>query len=264
MRVGSAVHSFERPGVIECVVGLASCDRLAPLWEEPRVKRRYAVVTLAALVAVGLGGCQIEPGAAAFVSNDRITDKRVDQVVNSISTDKVKLPANRVGDARQFVVNQLVFGEVAKRIVAEKKLPVTPMSPEDAAAQRQATQPGEIDRIYADTQPYLDAVRQAAAPAEPTEADKRELATVLLGAGATQSDVSRFLDSPQFKQSLGFRNALRDGAAKYKVSVSPRYAPARYEVWSVQGLPLLTLDLASPREPAVTDRPAAPEGSPTP
>lgn len=226
------------------------------------VNRSLAAATLAAVAVLGLAGCRVEPGAAAFIGNTRITDEQVDKI-NDEQVDIARgrgqeVSTQAIAANRQLLIERLTLAEVARRIVTEKGIAVTRVSATDVAYQNGRPQPSDIDRYVADTQPYLEALRAAVTPTALTDAEKKELTQNLVRLGADPSVAARFFGEPDLQRAMAFRKALRDGLDKYRVEVSPRYSEVAYPIWSVtsggQQVDVMFLQLGN-SDTAVEDRP---------
>jgi hypothetical protein len=77
-------------------------------------------------------------------------------------------------------------------------------------------------------------VAQVVTPADPTEADQREVFTSLADQGQlpgrTFDDIRPSLTRELLGRHLGLRNALLDAMHRYHVVVNPRYAPVAFPV----------------------------------
>jgi hypothetical protein len=79
----------------------------------------YAGVALLMLTAVGCANA--EPDVAAYVGDDRITQRQVDEAVDAISTTLG--PGERV--STQAVVNAMIQGAMAEQIAARQGIALT-------------------------------------------------------------------------------------------------------------------------------------------
>ncbi len=84
--------------------------------------RRVGGALTAAAAMVALAGCaNAEPGVVAYVGDDRITERQLDQAVTGVEST--------LADGRQVsrdgVVNVLIQGVLAEQIAAAKRISVT-------------------------------------------------------------------------------------------------------------------------------------------
>src|SRR5262245_37383367 len=103
--------------------------------------RRIAGVTALVLGAgLALVGCQATPGTAAYVGDSRFTDNQVDQMVDQIDADVLKVQPEQngkidFGNLRQLLVRLQVFDALAARYAQEQHIDV-PARDYAAAAQQ--------------------------------------------------------------------------------------------------------------------------------
>lgn len=224
--------------------------------------RALAVATIAVTAVLGLAGCRVEPGAAAFVGSTRITDQQVDQVNDeqvAVARERGReITTEAVASNRQFLVGRLTVAEVARRILAEQNIPVTEVSAADVAKENGRTEPNEIDEYIAQTRPYLDALRASVTPAPLTNDEKKEVTQNLVNLGAPPAAAAQFFTDPELQRGMAFRRAILAGADKYDVEVSPRYGQVAFPVWTVnsggQPLNVMFVELGENND-AVKDRP---------
>lgn len=88
----------------------------------PRMPRRYRVLAVTAVVGLTLVGCgRADPGVAAYVGDQEITQAQVDQAVSGLGS----LVQAGQSVSVEAVVNALVQGELAQQIAADQKVPLT-------------------------------------------------------------------------------------------------------------------------------------------
>ena len=83
--------------------------------------RRRSVVAVA-LVGLTLAGCsRSNPGVAAYVGNEEVSQSQVDQAVSGLSSIVQAGQSVSV----EAVVNALIQGELSEQIAADQKIPLT-------------------------------------------------------------------------------------------------------------------------------------------
>jgi hypothetical protein len=228
-----------------------------------RVRRFVLLAVLTLSGGIALTACQSAPGLAAQVGGVRLTDERVEEIVEQIdntllSQDQERidsagtppagetvaaprgLPSGVFGDVRQDIVEFTVFNELARVYVQEKGLTWTPpdyaqasqqvgLAPQRAPDGTTVFKPSVV--LYADTVSYHQLLSSSAQRAEPTEADLRDAYNRALAAGAIDPAISfeqvrgelRQLD--QMQTGVWLRNELAGVAERIGVTVNPRYRP---------------------------------------
>jgi hypothetical protein len=200
------------------------------------LRRAAAVVALSAAVAAGLSACDVQPGAAALVAGDRLTEAQVEQVVDSVHD---KIPAGQFGSVREEVVGALVMRDLAKRVAADRHVTVPPPD-YTAMAQGGLSANNPYVRLEAETQTYIGALGNSVRPTAPSEADLQEIYQSLVTQGAVNPAQSPYdqvrsqLDTPQTERAVALRAILAAAAGKYHVDVNPRYGKLGYPLPAVQ------------------------------
>lgn len=88
----------------------------------PGRSRPVRLLAATALLGVTLTGCaHADPGVAAYVGDDEITQAQVDQAISGLSSIVEAGQSVSV----EAVVNALIQGELADQIAAEQKIPLT-------------------------------------------------------------------------------------------------------------------------------------------
>jgi hypothetical protein len=220
-------------------------------------RRRLLTVAAAGVLAIAaLAGCRAEPGKAAYVGSTAYTDKQVKQVADQIGGAKVDFSGTA------GVTELYVMRDVAQRLVTEKGWKGSQsFSATQVAGTFGVSADSEYARLRAEVQTVLEAIKEHAAPAKPTEADLRDIYSRAKAGGLITSPdqtfeaVSPNLDSPELEAALGARAALADAIKRYDVAISPRYSPAQYPLLSFQsGVAAVVLPLnAKSSSPAVVD-----------
>jgi hypothetical protein len=235
--------------------------------------RRLATVALAAsLAAAGLAGCRSAPSVAAYVGQNRISEDRVSAVYND-ARDNAVTPANgqqaTSAIRRQDVLDTLVGLDVMRDIAQRRGLKPTALDSAQVAQAVGLKADAEYVRLYGEFRGLLNAVGNAAKPAQPTPADLRDVYNRLTAGGgnpngATFEQFSTGItdtDRQTLAQNIGLRNDLQPQIAKLNTVVNPRYTEPELPLVSTQGadgreVPLVVLSLApSQARPPVVDVP---------
>lgn len=233
--------------------------------------RRLVAVASVAIGLVALSGCRAEPGVAAYVGDQRITEDAVTAVMDDLRAKnptpggesaapdaRPPAPAPQL-PGRSEVVSVLVLAEVCERVSAEKN-----HQPRGQVAAAQLAQQFGLS-------PDTDYVQRVAglytclsgvptgAPAAPTEQELADVVAAGREAGAIPADVTDEaaagqLDGEQFRTALATRKALAEVVAGYDVTVNPRYRPLEFPVLSFAGnAPAVSVPLGERGTGAVTD-----------
>lgn len=253
-----------------------------------RARRLASTAVIAALAVAGLGACRAEPGVAAYVGNDRITEERVNAVYDDARAkldgaveqlrrqqgadpsasqqpvpETVDMPIKRTD-----VVTTLVGRDVLKALAAERKVQATPLSPDELVQSIGLPADTLYAAAFGEFRGYLDALAQTVKPAQVTEADLRDVFNRLsraggLPPGATFQSFSADLgpeDRQTLAQNIGLRNELFTHVQKLDATINPRYGTAELALVSFrsqqgQPVPLVVLpfDAASGETGPVRD-----------
>ncbi|WP_433390045.1 hypothetical protein [Micromonospora sp. KLBMP9576] len=234
--------------------------------------RRLAAVASVVLGLVALSGCRAEPGVAAYVGDQRITEDAVTALVddlrakNPTPTGQPAAPAEGQPPAqpaqlpgRGEVVSVLVLAEVCERVSAERNYQSSAqVRPEQVAQQLGLSPDTEYVREAAALYGCLSGV-PAGTPAEPSAQDLKDVVAAGRAAGAIPADVTDEaaagqLDGEQLRMALATRKSLAEAVAAYDVTVNPRYRPLQFPVLSFAGnAPAVSVPLGEAGSDAVTD-----------
>ncbi|MGA8116950.1 MAG: hypothetical protein WCA46_25220 [Actinocatenispora sp.] len=203
-----------------------------------RLRRAAAVLAMSAVVAAGATACQVQPGAAAFVDNQRFTQTQVETIFDSIRDGyKGKLPSSQFANVRQAVTKDLVMRDLAKRVAEQKHLKVSPPDYKEISQQSGLPQDNRYVRLEAQTRSYVNAIRNGASPKKPSESDVREIYRSLVRSGVDPRrlpfDALRKGLPPGTGKAVAARDELLDAAHKYHVDVNPRYGKLDYSLTAV-------------------------------
>ena len=207
-----------------------------------RARRLASVAVVAVLGLTGLAACRSEPGVAAYLGDQRITEDRVDAIVREAEpptpTAQAQEPtaapsaAAKPAVSRQDVVDLLVSLDLGKQVVAEKKLTVQDQVTAEQVAAELGIAPGsEYARMYGEWIDVAQAIMAAEQPGTPTDEQIMTVYDGLVEAGAIEPN----LPLAQVKEAFGdgqfvsVASALGDQLAKQAdaddASVNPRYLP---------------------------------------
>jgi hypothetical protein len=235
------------------------------------VVRRLAVA-VAILSVAGLAGCRSAPSVAAYVGQGRISEDRVSAVLDEARANTITPSAGQPrADAlkRQDVVDTLVGLDVMREIARQRSLSPTALDAAQVSQGIGIKANAEYVRLYSEYRGLLNAVGAGAKPAQPTEADLRDVYNRLTAGGANPNSASfeqfstgiSAQDRQTLAQNVGLRNDLQPQIAKLNTVVNPKYSTPELPLVSTQGpdgqeLPLVVLSFAPSRgAPTVVDVP---------
>jgi hypothetical protein len=234
-----------------------------------RARRLASAVAVAALAVSGLAACRSEPTVAAYVGQDRITEDRVSGVLDEANKNKITVaqgqPASEI--KRQDVVDTLVGLDVMRQIAKKRGLTPTPLDSAQVAQAVGLKAEAEYVALYTEYRGLLNAAGASGKPAQPTEADLRDVYNRLTAGGANPNGASfeQFAgsisqqDQQVLAQNIGLRNDLAPEIAKLSTVVNPKYTVPELPLVSAKGpdgqpLPLVVLPFVkSTGSPTVVD-----------
>ncbi|WP_412540564.1 hypothetical protein R8Z50_32945 [Longispora sp. K20-0274] len=225
-------------------------------------RRVLAVVTIAAVGALGLTGCQQGPDTAAYVGNARLTTAQVDGMVKEFGAAQ-KSNDGKAGEAALStqIVSSWVIAELGKDLAAEGKLSKPQVDLAATAEQFGLAENSQLTRIIAEFKAYQAVIVKAPA-VQPTDADYTEVLAkaVKLQAIPPQAqiaDMRKALPPETLGSALGVRNLLLGAQDRHATDVNPKFGPIAYGVLQLQSGKgsLVDAPLGSARS-AVTDLPA--------
>jgi hypothetical protein len=233
------------------------------------VARRLAVA-VAILSVAGLAGCRSAPSVAAYVGQGRISEDRVSAVLDEARANAITPSTGQPGPAalkRQDVVDTLVGLDVMREIARQRGMTPTALDTAQVAQGIGLKVNAEYVRLYSEYRGLLNAVGAGAKPAQPTEADLRDVYNRLTAGGANPNAASfeqfstgiSTQDRQTLAQNIGLRNDLQPQIAKLNTVVNPKYTAPELPLVSTQGpngqeLPLVVLSFApSHAAPTVVD-----------
>ena len=235
-----------------------------------RARRLASVAVAAALAVSGLAACRSAPNVAAYVGQARITEDRVSEVLDQAQQNKVTAAQGQQAPPeikRQDVVDTLVGLDVMREIAKQRGLTATPLNAADVAQSVGLKTGAEYVALYSEYRGLLNAAGTGGKPAQPTEADLRDVYNRLTAGGANPNGASfeQFAssisqeDQQTLAQNIGLRNDLEPQIAKLNAVVNPKYTAPELPLVSAQGadgreLPLVVLSFAKPTgSPTVVD-----------
>jgi outer membrane murein-binding lipoprotein Lpp len=230
-----------------------------------RNRRLVVVAVLGLLGGLALGGCRSQPGVAAYVGSHRYT---VDEV--SAYTRELKASFDDFSQAngaiQHDVVYLLVVRDLGARIAQERHFAIPAADPTRAAEYFKLPADSRLARLAAEFNATVQALSGELQPVEPTEADQREVYAHLLVNGQRADlpfeQVRPLLTQDVVGSQLALRAVLAEAAARYHVTINPRYGPPSYTidvlVAATRGLTMtssLTVPFGQPGGPPVVNRP---------
>lgn len=203
-----------------------------------RVRRVATVLALAAAVAGGATACNVQPGAAAFVASNRITQSQVNDVFQSVLDGyHNQVPTNEFGNIRKSVAATMVMHDLVRRVAADTGVTIPPADYAGLARETSLPEDNPYVRLEAETRAAINTLRNASADVPAREQDLRDVYESLVQQGVQVSYA-------QLRPELAAQQAVRKGAAlrgtlvgaakKYHVDVNPRYGALAYPLTTVQ------------------------------
>ncbi len=254
--------------------------------------RRFASVAALALVAgLALSGCQTTSSSVAVQIGDfTVTNERVDEIVDLMDEEVIALRQSQQasdpaaagatatpapveglpkGQWRATVVQLIVFDELARRMLADMKVPFLTPDYEAAAGQIGLKVSNPYVKLAVDSDAYRTLLFANLPAQNPSPADFKGAYDKVLASGAQVGSYEETLPQLQalteFAQGLGVRPKMIEALDKYNVVVNPRYQPLELPLVAVgQGgqILLVSVPLRTSGSPAVRDLPpAAPDAA---
>jgi len=237
-----------------------------------RLRRFVLFAIFSVVAAVGLAGCQAQPGTAAYVGSTRITDTQVDQTVAKIQSDLAKYHPETtfgIGDLRTYVVQRLVINELSRQYATEKNISLPTPDYQSASSQIGLPADDPLVTLSADEDGYRKALLAKATPQQPTEDEIKGIYDKVTASVGNLGDYAtvrpQIVALPTLAPALGLKSELTDAAKRYGVGISPRYGAADLPLLQTTGDPqveLVGVTIGAPAgSPAVSDLPtSAPAG----
>ena len=193
-------------------------------------RRLLAVLAAGALALVGLAGCRSDPAVAAYVNDVQVTERQVDQVVESV---RDLVPAERLGEIRRRVVTMLVLRAAGHEFAREEGIAVPAANPAVMADATGLPVDGEYTVLLAEFNAVLQALSERAEVTAPTEADQREAYANLQTNGQAVppfDELRQYFSTETMGRSVGQRNVLNQVVDRADIVVNPKYGQLIYEV----------------------------------
>lgn len=242
--------------------------------------RARRLVAAASLVVglVALTGCRTEPGVAAYVGDQQITEDTVDSILDELRDSRAATEAPELGGPapelppRSQVVSELVLGQVCDQVSADQGYqPRGRVEPVQLAGQLGLPPESEYVQQLAALHTCLSGL-PVGEPAAPTEQELAEVIAAGRAAGVISPDtpdaeIARQLDVPQLRNALASRRALAEAAGEHGVTVNPRYRPLEFPILNFSSeVAAVSVPLGEPGSDAVTDvsSPEPPTGAQQP
>ncbi|WP_433537050.1 hypothetical protein ACQPZK_04330 [Micromonospora sp. CA-249363] len=261
-----------------------------------RARRVIVAASVAALAALSLAACgRSAPSVAAYVGDTTYSVDRVDTIFAEaqasyeknarVAFEQQNGPSAspspdelRFKGTRQDMLNLLVALDLAKRVVAEKKIPVQERFKAAELGQNLQVPGSEYAKLAADWFNHFAALQAGLPPAELTDDERAAIYDALVKAGIAsagwpvEQQRQQFAApeiAPQVSAVVALSSAFKEEVKREDVTVNPRYSsleiPALFQVpnqgTAVYDLPYL--DLASSTVTEVSTPEASPS-SPNP
>jgi hypothetical protein len=206
----------------------------------PRRSTIFAVLVLVAGLA--FAGCgRAQPGTAAYVGDVRITEKRIDGMVEEV---RRSAPNRNPAGLRGLVVSTLVLSELAEKAAKANSIDVPAPAYDEVARSTGLPADSDLARAIAELDAAGGALIQKSTPVQPTERDLRDIYEGLITSQSIP-DTTTFEDAKQQLSAnsslpgvLGARALLLEQAKKIGLEVNPRYRPLTASIGSV-GVPMV-------------------------
>ncbi|ADD45439.1 hypothetical protein [Stackebrandtia nassauensis] len=229
--------------------------------------RAIAAMGLAAAALLTVSACRVEQGAALFVGDERISEKRVDEVVDSISaSDRAKLadlnqltggqlPDISTGNLRGYVVDALVVTELGQRVAADTG--VKPDRESSSVIKKnwellELDSDSEFVQLTAEAEAYRTVLVDGSKPHRPSDKEVDALTAQLEHTFGQELDeqqkagFAQFLTSEDGQVVVGQQRQVSDYIAEYDVTANPRYGQSFIVIARNAGpQPLITSDIPS-------------------
>ncbi len=228
-----------------------------------RARRLAFVAVLAVLAGFAFAGCRAEPGVAAYIGDVKISESRVEELVQdarqaaeadheaalaaAVATG-VLVPPREMAPKRDQVVATLVLTEIFRRLVAERHLQPIPVDSAKVALADNIAPSSTYLPVRVEMHSYYFALIDDVQPVEPTQAELREAydRARVLSAQDTFEQVAQVLSASRVYQvAVSLRRAIADAVTRYRVVISPRYRPLESPVLELNGVGLVVLELSA-------------------
>ncbi|BCJ32995.1 hypothetical protein Athai_04980 [Actinocatenispora thailandica] len=198
-----------------------------------------------AAVVAGATACNVQPGAAAFIDGNRITQAQVDDVFQSIIDAPAYQSVQQApdGSRQQTIANMrtsaagaLIMHQLTQRVAADEHIEIPPANYAALARQTKLPESSKYVRLEAENQAAINTLRNAAWNTAPDDQAVREIYDSL-ATQANQNQLSivpyekaapEIKKTPKVGQTAALRGTFQGAIKKYHVDVSPRYGQLEY------------------------------------
>lgn len=197
------------------------------------------MVAVAVLGGLGLTACRSQPSVAVYLGKTTISQAWVDQAALEV-WDEVKSQqdgtqvATNLAEVRQAVIRTKILDLIARDAATRDGLTIAePTADEaEAAVGSMASSPklaaSDLVKLRVSAQAAMTAVQESLEPAEPTEADQREVYDSVVKQNLPVvpfEDAKPSIDKGLCGKQIALRDVLRQQIQRFDITVNPRYAP---------------------------------------
>lgn len=211
-------------------------------------RRMATVAVLGAVAAAALSSCGLKPETAARVGSTTITEKQVDQTVDSLP---VEVPRSRI-------VQDMVLATACKEYATAHKISYD-LAKSAADLAQQGVPSGAYQQMLALRIACLQAV--AGTPGtQPSDEDLKKVYDDVVKINPTMlGPFDQAKPMLQQEPAIVGAFAARKVAAEAAVSVNPRYRTMSVPLVNLGNDVIMRVELGEPANTAVTDAPQAPQ-----
>jgi hypothetical protein len=217
---------------------------------------RRAVVALALGCGLALTGCEADPGIAAYVGSEKITEAEVDRLV----ADAAAKSAGQQGlsaPSRSDVVITYVLGKVCTERQARDGFTGQAVSRDQIQQVDSVPKDSAYAELRSGTYSCLSGLPNTA-NAEPTEADLQDIYDRAQAKGLVQVPLDeirgQLAADANVRQAIGVKRMLTELVKDADVRVNPRYRPMEFRVSDLgSGEPLVIAVVGDAGSDAVRD-----------
>jgi hypothetical protein len=196
-----------------------------------RVARR-AVVSLALGCGLALTGCQADPGVAAYVGTEKITEADVDRLVDDAAA-KAAGQQGLSAPSRGDVVITYVLGKVCAERQAREGFTGQTVSRDQIQQIDSVSKDSAYAELRSGTYTCLSGLPNPG-DAQPTEADLQDIYDRAQAKGLVQVPLDQIRDQlttdASVRQAIGVKRMLTELVKNADVRVNPRYRPMEFRV----------------------------------
>jgi hypothetical protein len=224
-----------------------------------RALRAVPAAVLALVACLALAGCRSQPGVAAYVGNERLTEARVDETVeNAAAQSRTPDEQGTKPPTRSDVVTTWVLGKVCEQLRAKQGFAKAPITVERVRQAEGVPASSAYARDRANLYSCLGGVKLTNAGAV-TDAELRELYDRAQAAGLVNQPFDKvkaqLAGNTNIQQALAADRILSGAVRDGDVTVNPRYRPMEFPITDLgtgRG-PLIGVLLGEPGSDAVRD-----------